>query len=162
MDNEGDLNDKKFNNRPRPFQIYQTHYERDSHTPTVSSVTKRDDPVLSSPQSCDTDMSCIQLCKDPYHKLGPDDNDWTGDNCHDYCSPDMEACSHIGHLDLSLSAINTQSVYGQHDLSSPNGVVILFDEPDYTGVSIITWSPVDDLEYVGFNDRAKSLFVMPP
>lgn len=151
--------------------MYQTQYERDSHTHTVSSVTIRNAPVLSSPYRRDTDtntigpvsdMSCVQLCKDPYHMTIPSNTDWSGDNCHNYCGYDMEVCIAVNHLDIPLSAINAKPVYGQHGLASPNGVVILFDAPDCNGVSRIIWNYDSDLSNIGFNDRAQSYLVMPP
>lgn len=168
-DSKGDLKDKAFDNRPRSFQLYRVHYERDSHTQaqSVSPVTERDAPILPHTQERDTnnvepvsELSCVQMCKDSYHMSSPNDTDWSGDNCHNYCMYRLQGCSNIGNLDLPLSAINTRPVYS-NGLASPNGMVILFDEPDCTGVSIQLLNPVEDLVSVGFNDRAKSLLIMP-
>lgn len=170
-DSNGDLNNKKFDDRPRSFQMSRVHYKRDSHTQTQSAspVTERDANGLPQPHQRDTnenhpasELSCIQLCKDVYHKSSPDDKDWTGDNCHNYCQYRMQVCSEIGLFDWPLSAINTHPVYSNSGLASPNGVVILYEDPDCTGVSVILRDPVDDLASIGFNDRAKSLMVMPP
>ncbi|QDS70723.1 hypothetical protein FKW77_002811 [Venturia effusa] len=144
--------------------MYGIHYKRDPETP--SPVTDLDFAISSYSHTRATDLSpisdlsCIQLCKDAYSRRNPDDGDWTGDNCHNYCNYKMQVCTDIGHIDLPLSAINIASTYG-NGLTSPNGHVILFDEPDYTSDSRILWASVIDLDYIDFKDRAKPLLVMP-
>lgn len=168
-DSNGNLNNKLFDNRPRSFQMYRVHYERDSHIQAMPPVTERDVPVLPYLHERDTndvgpvaELSCIQTCKDVYHKRFSNDEDWTGDNCHNFCSYKMQECANIGNLDWPMSAINTRPVYSNNGLASPNGAVILFEDPDCTGVSTVLWKPEEDLTAVGFNDRAKSFMVMPP